>query len=271
VEKLPHTALPLAALLWLVSFPASAVGGYDIAHIVKRTCEPGGPLIVADQWKRPRDRDRLITEPGEVIACPPAGADNSFQIAAGPERIGREDYLCTYFSLLNGDGGDICSVTDSGDGAQPVVNPLMAIRVDESGRLALSGIASDDVSAVGIAPFAPIAPDATMVEIDRQRAARLGARRAFGYFSLAVDSRTVCAEGPAQLLGRDRSGERIAESVVPMSTRLLDSADRVPYARSLKSLCGSRGPSQPTEVRWLTEIGALFRSLFWLRGPPWSI
>jgi hypothetical protein len=41
VEKWHRTALAVVALLWLVSFPASAVGGYDVAHIVKRTCEPG--------------------------------------------------------------------------------------------------------------------------------------------------------------------------------------------------------------------------------------
>ena len=34
------------ALLWLVAFPASAPAGYDVAHTLERTCEPGGRLTV---------------------------------------------------------------------------------------------------------------------------------------------------------------------------------------------------------------------------------
>jgi hypothetical protein len=260
MERSHWTAVPLV-LLWLVSFPASAVGGYDIAHIVERTCEPGGPLIVADEWKRPQDRDRVVTEPGEVIACPPASPKNSFQIAAGPERIGRERDLCTYFSLLNGDGADTCFATDSAAGAVSLVEPLMTIRADHSDRLALVGIVSDDVAAVAVAPAAGTFREPTVIPIDGQRAARLGATNAFSYFSLTVDPRTLCAEEAPRVLGRDSSGRRIAESMVPISTRLLDAADRATYARSLKALCGSRIPSEPVKPGWLTEVGAVLRSL----------
>lgn len=250
----------MVALLWLVSFPASAIGGYDIAHIVKRTCEPGGPLIVTDKWKRPQDRDRVITEPGEVIACPPAGPKNSFQIAAGPERIGREAQLCTYFSLLD-DGADACFGAESADGARPLVKPLMTIQADRSGRLELVGIVSDDVVTVAVAPAARIAGQPTLIPIERQRAARLGATAAFRYFSVTIDRRTLCADEAPRVLGRDSSDRRIAEGAVPTSTRLLSAADRVPYARSLKALCGSRVPGQPAALGWLTEMGAVLRSL----------
>jgi hypothetical protein len=255
-------ALPVVALLWLVSFPAPAVGGYDIAHIVKRTCEPGGPLIVADKWKRPQDRDRVVTEPGEVIACPLAGPRNSFQIAAGPERIGGHDLLCTYFSLLGDDGADICSDTESADGAGSLVKPLMTIQADESDRLELVGIVSDDVATVAVAPAARISGELTLIPIERQRAARLGATRAFRYFSLTVDRHAVCADETPRVVGRDSSGRRIAESAVPTTTALLSAADRVPYARSLDgALCASRVPHEPAALAWLTEICAMLRLL----------
>lgn len=203
----------------------------------------------------------MITEPGEVIACPPAGPKSSFQIAAGPERIEREPYLCTYFSLHDGDGADTCFDTDSAEGGRSLVRPLMTIRADQSGRLAVAGIVGDDVAAVAIAPGAGISREKTVIPIDRRRGARLGATRAFGYFSLTVDDRTLCADERPRVLGRDSTGRRIAESTVPLSTPLLSAADRVPYAGSLKALCGSRGSSEPVEVGWLTELGAVLQSL----------
>lgn len=261
MTKAQRRALPLVALLWLVSFPGSAVGGYDIAHIVKRTCDPGGSLIVADKWKQPQDRDRMLTEPGEVIACPPIGPEDSFQLAAGPERIGRELYVCTYVSLFNGDGADTCGSTGPADGEGSLRKPLMAIRVEESGRLALVGIASSEVAAVAVAPGAGIPPGPTLTPIDRQRAARLGATGAFSFYSLTVDRRVLCANDPPRVLALDSSGRPIAEHTVPLSTRLLDAADRVPYARSLKPLCGARVASARVGLGWLTEMGAMLRSL----------
>jgi hypothetical protein len=248
----------VAALLWLVAFPASAVGGYDIAHIVERTCEPGGSLIVADKWKRPQDRDRVITEPGEVIACPPAGPEDSFQIAAGPERFDGEAQLCTYLSLRGGDGADACFGTD---GARSLVKPLMTIQAGKSGRLELVGIVSNDVATVAVVPGAGDSGELTLIPIERQRAARLGATRAFRYFSLTVDRRALCADEAPRVLGRDSSDRRIAESAVPPSTGLLSAADRVPYARSLDALCGSRVPSEPAALGWLTEMCAALRWL----------
>jgi hypothetical protein len=240
MERWHRIAVPLLALLWLVSVPASAVGGYDIAHIVKRTCEPGGPLIVSDKWKPSQDRDRVITRAGEVIACPPAGTGSSFQIAAGPERIGGDAYFCTYFSLLGDDGADICLLTEA---ASPL-KPLMTIQADRSDRLELVGIAGNDVVTVEVIPAARISGEATMIPIEPRRAARLGATRAFRYFSLPVDRSTVCANEITRVVGRDRSGRRVAEAAIPTSTPLLSAADRVPHSRSLDSqLCGSQVPS----------------------------
>jgi hypothetical protein len=207
------------------------------------------------------DRDRVVTEPGEVIGCPPAGPRSSFQIAAGPERIGGEAQLCTYFSVRGGDGADTCFGTESADGAGSLVKPLMTIQADQSGRLELVGIVSNDVATVAVAPAARISGGLTLLPIERQRAARLGATRAFRYFSLTVDRRTLCADEGPRVLGRDSSDRRIAESAVPTSTRLLSAADRVPYARSLKALCGSRVPGEPVALGWLTEMGAVLRSL----------
>ena len=229
-----RTALGVLALLWLAAFPASAPAGYDVAHILQRTCDPGGRLIVADEWK-----GDAVAQPGEVIACPA----RSFQIAAGPERIGGRAYLCTYFSLVGGDGADVCTHTA---GARSPVMPLMAIQADRSGRMELVGIAGDDVAAVSMGQSL-----ATMVPIGRQRAARLGATRAFRYFSLTVDRRTLC-ETP-RLQARDSSGRRIAERAVPATTALLSTADRVPHARSLDGeLC---------ESTWLAKTYAMLRSL----------
>ena len=85
-----------------------------------------------------------------------------------------------------------------------------------------------------------------MVTIGRQRAARLGATRAFHYFSLTVDRRTLC-EAP-RLQARDSSGRRIAERAVPATTALLSTGDRVPHARSLDGeLC-----EPPAPLAWFT-------------------
>ena len=257
-----RTVLGVVALLWLVSFPASAAAGYDIAHIVERTCEPGGPLIVADEWKRPRDRDRVVTEPGEVIACPPAGGKSSFQIAAGPERIGPELYVCTYFSLSNGDGADTCLGPDPKERTRSSVKPLMAMQADRSNRLALAGIVSADVAAVAVTADAEPSRDSIVIPIERERAVRLGATGAFGYFSLTVDRRTLCSDGPPRLLGRDSSGRPIARSPVQVSTLLLSVTDRVPYGRSLKARCGSRRASESMALDWLSGIRTALRSLF---------
>jgi hypothetical protein len=205
------TAVPVIALLAVVSLPASAVAGYDIAHIIKRTCVPGGPLIGAHKW----NRDRV---PGEVIACPPAGRSSSFQIAAGPDRIGREAVLCTYISLRGADGADLCVDPESTEG----VTPLIVIQADRSDRLQLVGIAASDVATVTLA--------GRVIPIGRQRAARLGATRAFRYFSQPVDRRSLCAD----------------ESAVPATTALLSAADRVPHARSLDGdFCWSKVPQLP--------------------------
>ena len=264
VGKPRRTAPLLAAALGLACLPTSAAaGGYDIAHIVERTCEPGGSLIVADEWKLPRDRDRVIAEPGEVIACPSVGPKTSFQIAARhPKRIGRNSHLCTYFSLLDGDGADICLSADLAEGAGSVIEPLMAIRTDRSDRLALVGIASQDVATVAVTPTGGRSPEATVIPIERDRAERLGATAAFSYFSLTVERRTLCAEEHASVLGRDGSGRRVAENRVPSSTRLLSAADRVAYARPLKALCESEAAGKPASLDWLTEVSAVLRAFF---------
>lgn len=266
MERRHWIALVPCVLVGLAALPAPAVGGYDIAHIVKRTCEPGGPLIVEDEWKSRGDRDRLITEPGEVIACPPAGPKESFQIGAGPEPIGREPHLCTYVSLLNGDGADICLATDSPVAAW--VRPLMVLRVDQSDSLALVGIGSDQVASVETAAGTRGSPESAVIPIDGPRASRLGAASAFSYFSLPVDPATLCAGERVKVLGRNGSGQRIAEGAVPTWMRLLDAVDPAPYAGSLKAFCRSQvpsepaeTPSEPAEVGWLSELSRVLRSL----------
>lgn len=248
-------------LLWLLASPSPAVAGYEIAHIVERTCDPGGSLIVTDEYKGPRFEDEVLTEPGEVVACPPAGSRNTFQIAAGPERIGRERYICTFVSLFNGDGADICTRWDSVEDAKTPLQPLIAVLPDASGRLTLVGVVSHEVATVALAPPEDASQDPAVTPIGADRATELGAAGAFSFFSLEVDRRTLCADEPPGVVGRDSSGRRIATSPVPKSTSLLSAADRVPYARSLKALCGSSGPAEPAGRGWLTEMGAVFRSL----------
>jgi hypothetical protein len=98
-----------------------------------------------------------------------------------------------------------------------LAKPLMRIQADQSGRLELVGIVSNDVATVTTAP-AGISGEPTLIPIERQRAARLGATRAFRYFSLTVDRRTLRADEAPRVLGRDSSGRRVAESAVPAST-----------------------------------------------------
>jgi hypothetical protein len=161
-----------------------------------------------------------------------------------------------------GDGADLCFDTESADGAGSLVKPLMTIQADQSDRLELVGIVSDDLATVAVAPAAGISGELTLIPIERQRAARLGATRALGYFSLTVDRRTLCADEAPRVLGRDSSGRRVAESAVPASTGLLSVADRVPYARSLDGdLCGSPVRREPVARGWLTKMGAALRSL----------
>jgi hypothetical protein len=172
-------------------------------------------LLVADKWG-------TGTVPGEVIACPPAGRRTWFQIAAGPERVGDDAMVCTYFSLRGADGADVC--TD----LEPQVNPLMAIQADGSDRVELAGIAPADMA------IAAGAGRLTLIPIARGRAARLGARRAFAYFSLRVDRHALCA-GDVRLAGR-----------------------RVPHTRSLGgALC-----ERPAALARLTEALAGLREVF---------
>jgi hypothetical protein len=241
------TAVPVVVLLSLMASPASAVAGYDIAHIVKRTCEPGGPLLVAHRWTQ--DLGGELTKPGEVIACPPAGRSAWFQLAAGPERFGGDAMLCTYFSLRGLDGADLCDYTRG-----PRVKPFMAIQTDRPDRLELAGIVSAEVASVAVDPSAG---RGTLIPIGRQRAARLGATRAFAYFSLPVDRRALCA-GELRVVARDSSGRRIADSAIPSTIRLLSAADRVPHSRSLDGeFCEA-----PATSTWLTETLTLV--LKWL-------
>ena len=227
--------------------PASAPAGYDIAHIIERTCEPGGPLIVTDEWKREQDRDRLITEPGEVIACRALGAENRVQIAAASERIGRESYTCTYFSLSGRDGADTCSDLGAPSGDSPL-RLLMALRAEPPGRMLLAGIVDEETETVALAPSSEADRAPILIPIEPTRAARLGAPRAFRYFALGADRPILCGDDPPRLIARDGAGHRLAETGVPRSTRLLEEGDGVPHSRSLGALCGPPGP------RWLAKI-----------------
>jgi len=258
--KARRTAPLVAAVLGLAFLPASAGAGYDIAHIVERTCEPGGPLIVADEWKQPKARDRVLTEPGEVIACPSVGAKTRYQIAARSHR-------CAYFSLFNGDGADICLIrTNLAGGAGAVVEPLIAIAAGRSERLAVAGIVSEEVATVAVTPTGRRSPEATVIPVAPDQAERLGAPAAFGYFSVAVDRGTLCADRHARVLGRDSSGGRVAASEVPASTRALSAADDVAYAHSLRRLCESAASGGPASSGWWAKVSAVLRTFLgaWL-------
>ena len=248
IERRGLTGTCFAALICLITVP-SAVAGYDTAHIVKHTCAPGGPLIVTDDWKQPKDRDRVITEPGEVIGCPPAGAKDSFQIAAGPERFGPDRSLCIYFSLFNGDGSDSCWETTSITGSEAQVKPTMLIRPDRSPSLWLAGIASDEVARVSTRP----------AESPPERDVRASGK--VTYFALTVDARDVCTDDPIRVLGFDGPGNTVAESTVSANMRLLSAEDRVPYAGSLKRFCASR-VREPTTPPAFAGLGVLLLSLF---------
>jgi hypothetical protein len=231
----------MAALLWLLASPAEALSGSDVAHIIKRTCDPGGPLITMDRWKE------FGTRQGEVIACRPAG-ESWFQIAAGAERFGKRPMHCSYFSLRNGDGADLCSPIDR---AGSFVQHLMAVRADRSGRMALAGIVSDDVATVRGEPVIPIG---------RERAARLGARRPLAYFSVTVPLRALCADPAPRLVARDARGRRVAHVRVDTYLMWLSVTDRVPYARSLGAVCP--WPEPPvSQTQLVAGVQALIRAL----------
>lgn len=258
--------LPGVALLWLAAFPGSAVGGYDIAHIVERTCDRGGALIVTDEYKAAKDEGETLTEPGEVIGCPPAGPAGDFQIAAGPERIGRDRYVCTYVSLLNGDGADTCILAGSLGDESDAVLPLIVVLPDPGGRLTLVGTLSQEVAEIEIAPPGASSGEATLTPIDLESALRVGARRAFGYFSVTVSRPGLCAGERPSVLATDDSGRRIGEGRLSMSSRLLSAADRVPHSTSLRQLCASSPSDEASPAGWLTRMGAALRSVLgaWL-------
>lgn len=219
--------LAVLAVLWP---PASARAGYDTAQAIEKTCAPGGPLMLIDAWKRPRDHDRVITEPGEVIGCSRLGSA-TFQIAAAPVDDGGPDEagLAMYFTVEVGDGADISYI----DVSRPV-NPVMVIRAERGGQVALAGVATADV------------PGATLVPIDRDRAARLGAARPFSVFSLVMEERALCGEVGAS---------------IPRRTRLVDAADGVPYSRAVSTLCRSYATPAAPPPEWVTDLAARLGSL----------
>ncbi len=255
--------LSLLAVSCLVA-PAPAVGGYDIAHIVERTCEEGGPLVVTDEFKPAQDRHRVLTEPGDVIACPRAGGEASFQIAAGPEGIGADPYVCTYVSLRNGDGSDSCWTAATFGRTKPLLEPLIAVRVDEPDRLTLVGIAGSETATVASTPAGALSPDPTVLPIDAERAAGLGAAGAYSYFWLTVDRQTACAVEPPRLQAHDGSGQLVAETRVSRSTWLLDATDGLTHSRPLRGLCEEYVAEEPAATGWLTGASALVRSLLTL-------
>jgi len=252
IDRRFRTAILFAALLSLVT-ARPAVAGYDIAHIVKRTCVPGGPLIVTDEWKQPKDRDRVVTEPGEVIGCPPAGSKDSFQIAAGSERTGRDRFLCTYLSLFNGDGSDSCWETRSFGDSQPQIQPLRLIRPDRSPILWLVGIASEEVARVSTRPG------------PRPREQDLRASGGLNYFAVTVDREDLCADPPLRILGFDDVGRMVADSTVSTKIGLLSATDRVSYANSMNRQCKAVKSEEPATSLTFVDLGALILSL--LRFP----
>lgn len=221
----PMRAIVLTVSIWVLFAPAPARGGYDIAHIVEMTCDPGGPLIVTDDWKAPEDRDRVVTEPGEVIGCPRVGAASYQLAAARADGCPATAHLAAYFTVGEVDGGDV-SCIESG---APDVSPVMAIRTDRRGAIAVAGVATADV------------PGAALIPIDRERARRLGASGAFRFFTLPMSEQRLCRE--------------IGVSI-PRRLRLVDATDEGTSSRPLTALCRARSLPVAAMPLWIMELAA---------------
>jgi hypothetical protein len=211
---------------------------------------------VAKEWRQATGRLGLGV--GDVIGCPPAGRQGRFQIAAGPERIGGDLYACSYFSLFNGDGSDLCSSPGLDLTADSLARPLMAVRAGRAGPLALVGFAGRHVASVGL-NGGNRDDDRWTYRVAAAQAAQLGASRPFSYWSLKVDRGALCDVG-ARLVVRARSG-RVEEEPVPLSTGFLDTKGRATYARPLRSLCGSRMIAAGLDDEWWANLGEKLGSL----------
>lgn len=193
----------MAALVWFLWSPAVALGGGPVAWTIEKTCEPGGPLVLAPDFARSDFR----TRPGEVVGCARAGA-STFQIAVEPVRFEGREELCVYFTIEAArDGDDICIVDTTQD-----FSPLMVIRGEGEGQLALAGVGTSSPEGAEVFP----------------------ADAAFNFISVPYSEKALCSA--------------LGDSL-PGTLRLLDATDKFVVATSVQRLCPDP-PAWVLEVSW---------------------
>ena len=228
----------VGALALAVPISTPAVAGYDIAHAVQRTCDPGGPLVFSRSYS-----NELTRVPGRVVGCPPGVLDRRLQIGVGPERIGNEDYLCTYYSHMGGAGRDTCWI----EGSLPRVFALQAVAIDGStDKLAIVGAADRSIRRIDLAP----------TELFRAARRTDPVRRVpgpggFDYFVIAAPQWEVCVNPEPRLLARDREGRIVATERLDRDIPVMDGQRGV----SIKGFCGIEMRVGEGELDPLTRVG----------------
>lgn len=95
------TAVVAALAAAMLCLPPAAGAGGDVSSVTRVTCEPGAKLEISGAWKRSTRTARMwLNERAEVLGCVRvAGANAEVQLAAGPERISGDRFLCTYLII----------------------------------------------------------------------------------------------------------------------------------------------------------------------------
>ncbi len=249
----------LVAIALLAALTADrAAAGYDIAHAVERTCEPGGPLLFRDEFKA---RDDRLTTPGAVIACPKGGLDEQLQIAAGPERIGGDRYLCTYYSHQNGAGHDLCSAATSRSSG---ISVLQAVRSERHrDEVVLVGAVDPSLARIDAAPrglFRAVrsAGAPLMIPVDASTAAAIGGVVPFSYFTLQIPVWDLCEADRPRLIARDSSGKVVDSEGLSRGVALIDGPGSI---ASLQGLCKIEVGRDSSGLDPLTRAAVTLQSL----------
>jgi hypothetical protein len=230
-------ALALTACL---AAPGSAGAGYDIAHAVERTCEPGAPLVFSEQYA---GKGKTITVPGAVVGCPLGPLEGRLQISIGPERIGEETYRCVYYSHLNGAGRDLCSSA----GSDSAIGALQAAERHD-GRIAITGMTDDTVSRIDLAPRALFRATRAAGAVHYTSPAAGGPR----FFSLVTTPWELCTQSRPRLIARDSSGRIIHTQRIDHGVPLMDGPGSV---SALARLCEINTPRADSGLDALTIAG----------------
>lgn len=210
--------------------PLPAIAGYDVSHILRQTCEPGGRLVVAKEWRR---GSGSRSRPGAVVACVGEGKAKTIQIAAGTEES-LPGFTCTYISVDDGAGADSCFESGELEGTPRLLTPLIAVELRPGKALAIVGQTGSDVRSVSVrgnpqavVRFLPVGP-ALARRIDAEIAST-------GYFVAQVRAATACEDSELTASGRDEVGRVIMRSRVNSGIRLIGASD--PRATTLRHYC----------------------------------